>query len=79
MADIDKADMACELIVEELEVDIISVYFCLCLLNISVTVTKVLSSGWKEKWFKFNQGISIVTINSKLLKAPMDFTEKKTH
>jgi len=45
MADIDKADMACELIVEELEVDIISVYFCLCLLNISVTVTKVLSSG----------------------------------
>jgi hypothetical protein len=37
-----------------LEVDIISVYFCLCLLNISVTVTKVLSSGWKEKLCKFN-------------------------
>ena len=28
---------------------IISVYFCLCLVNISVTVTKVLIAGWKKQ------------------------------
>ena len=53
-AEMDKADMAVlvELRVEELRFDtgeaIISMYFCLCLLSISVTVTKVLNSGFKK-------------------------------
>jgi len=46
MAVIDKADRLVELIVEvELLEEIISAYFCLCLDNISVTVTNVFNSG----------------------------------
>ena len=53
IAEIDKADRLVELIVEvELLEEIISAYFCLCLDNISVTVTNVFNSGCKQNHFK---------------------------